>query len=138
MQALQASPHLQAKPVMSLHACAPLHMRACAEPPCMQASCPHAKDLSHARSCIMACGHYWLPTILSDDACMQVRYRSLLTMILSHAHGCELPPRVASGLEVELLQALRWRLGPFFHSAPSCCACCAPAAQPSGTFHLAA
>ncbi len=52
----------------------------------------------------------------------QVRYRSLLTLILSHAHGCELPPRVAADLEIELLQALRWRLGPFYHCVPSCCA----------------
>lgn len=50
---------------------------------------------------------------------MQVMYRNLLTLILSHAHGHELPTKVASSLEFELLQALRWRLGPFFHSLPA-------------------
>jgi len=49
---------------------------------------------------------------------MQVMYRNLLTLILSHAHGDDLPTKVASSLEFELLQALRWRLGPFFHSLP--------------------
>ena len=51
---------------------------------------------------------------------MQVMYRNLLTLILSHAHGEALPTRVALSLEIELLDALRWRLGPFFHALPSC------------------
>jgi hypothetical protein len=50
----------------------------------------------------------------------QVMYRNLLTLILSHAHGKELPSKVAASLEIELLQALRWRLGPFFHAVPRC------------------
>ena len=45
-------------------------------------------------------------------------YRSLLTLILSHAHGRALPARVGAALEIELLEALHWRLGPFIHSLP--------------------
>ena len=35
---------------------------------------------------------------------MQVLYRSLLTLILSHAHGDALPARVGAALEAELLK----------------------------------
>lgn len=52
---------------------------------------------------------------------VQVLFQNLLTLILSHAHGEALPTRVALSLEIELLEALRWRLGPFFHALPSCC-----------------
>lgn len=57
---------------------------------------------------------------MGRHACAQVKYRNLLTLILSHAHGHELPSRVAASLEIELLEALRWRLGPFFHTVPRC------------------
>jgi hypothetical protein len=61
---------------------------------------------------------------------LQVKYRNLLTMILSHAYGDTLPEGFASALELDIVQALRWRLGPFFHSLPSCCAASpAPAAS---------
>ena len=53
-----------------------------------------------------------------DWAGAQVLYRSLLTLILSHAHGRALPARVGAALEIELLEALHWRLGPFIHSLP--------------------
>ena len=35
---------------------------------------------------------------------MQVLYRSLLTLILSHAHGDALPARVGAALEAELFK----------------------------------
>lgn len=35
---------------------------------------------------------------------LQVRYRSLLTLILSHAHGDALPARVGAALEAEILK----------------------------------
>ena len=35
---------------------------------------------------------------------MQVLYRSLLTLILSHAHGDALPARVGANLEAEILK----------------------------------
>ena len=50
---------------------------------------------------------------------MQVLYRSLLTLILSHAHGDALPARVGAALEAELFKVS-------FHSldSVSCQYCC--------------
>jgi hypothetical protein len=64
-------------------------------------------------------------------AFLQVKFRNLLTLILSHAHGQELPTSVATSLELELLEALRWRLGPFIHAVPSC-----PAAAHAALLHM--
>jgi hypothetical protein len=46
-----------------------------------------------------------------------VPYKRLLQTMLSHVHGCEVSAEAAAGLELEVLQGLDWRLGPFYRTA---------------------
>ncbi|BDA45319.1 hypothetical protein COCOBI_07-1060 [Coccomyxa sp. Obi] len=48
-----------------------------------------------------------------------VPYKKLLSTMLSHVHNREVPANAAAELELEVLQALQWRLGPFFRPAQS-------------------
>lgn len=50
-----------------------------------------------------------------------VPYKRLLQTMLSHVHGCEVSPEAAAALELEVLQGLDWRLGPFFRTARRLC-----------------
>ena len=50
-----------------------------------------------------------------------VPYKRLLQTMLSHVHGCEVSAEAAAALEVEVLQGLDWRLGPFFRTARQLC-----------------
>ncbi|KAK9905479.1 hypothetical protein WJX75_000657 [Coccomyxa subellipsoidea] len=46
-----------------------------------------------------------------------VPYKKLLSTMLSHVHNREVPANAAADLELEVLQALQWRLGPFYRPA---------------------
>ncbi len=46
-----------------------------------------------------------------------VPYKKLLSTMLSHVHNREVAATAAADLELEVLQALQWRLGPFFRPA---------------------
>ncbi|EIE20355.1 hypothetical protein COCSUDRAFT_48484 [Coccomyxa subellipsoidea C-169] len=48
-----------------------------------------------------------------------VPYKKLLSTMLSHVHNREVHTTAAAELELEVLQALQWRLGPFFRPAQS-------------------
>ncbi len=48
-----------------------------------------------------------------------VPYKKLLSTMLSHVHNREVAANAAAELELEVLQALQWRLGPFFRPAQS-------------------
>ncbi|KAK9901355.1 hypothetical protein WJX75_008219 [Coccomyxa subellipsoidea] len=48
-----------------------------------------------------------------------VPYKKLLSTMLSHVHNQEVAANAAADLELEVLQALQWRLGPFFRPAQS-------------------
>lgn len=48
-----------------------------------------------------------------------VPYKKLLSTMLSHVHNREVPANAAADLELEVLQALQWRLGPFYRPAHS-------------------
>ena len=43
----------------------------------------------------------------------RVAFRGLPAAMLGHCAGAAVLPRAAAALEVEILQALNWRLGPF-------------------------
>ena len=43
----------------------------------------------------------------------RVAFRGLPAAMLGHCTGAAVLPRAAAALEVEILQALNWRLGPF-------------------------
>lgn len=48
-----------------------------------------------------------------------VPYKKLLSTMLSHVHHREVPANAAAELELEVLEALNWRLGPFYRPADS-------------------
>ncbi|CAL8466086.1 g5622 [Coccomyxa elongata] len=107
---------------------APLVEGVCIDPePLARPLAQELRSLTNPKQWLMAlhlCCNY-----LAAKNIDKVMFRNLLTLILSHAHGEALPTSVALSLEIELLEALRWRLGPFFHALPSCCEPFSPAAS---------
>ena len=43
-----------------------------------------------------------------------VPYKNLLTTMMSHVYGCGVPSDLGEELEVQVLEALDWRLGPVY------------------------
>ncbi|CAK0785963.1 hypothetical protein CVIRNUC_009176 [Coccomyxa viridis] len=98
---------------------APLVAGICVAPdPLERPLAEELRQLTHPKQWLMAL--HLTCTYLAAKNVDKVLYRSLLTLILSHAHGDALPARVGANLEAEILKGLRWRLGPFLHSVPCC------------------
>ncbi|KAK9829443.1 hypothetical protein WJX72_005896 [[Myrmecia] bisecta] len=63
---------------------------------------------------------HWLAAVhitciyLAAKNCETLQYKRLLQTMLTHIHACPISMDQAAALELECLQALEWRLGPFF------------------------